>query len=177
MCLRPRGEADKRSAEPTYLRQNLMDDMSMNVGKPTINSILTENKPFRIDTQKMQHCRVEIVAVRLPFRGLMPPVIAVPVARARLDPSARQPGHNRGYREERTGHRSAKSVQGIPRQDLQIVISHDIWFLWLAHSGSLSSTVTRRMTRGSVPVAYGVERCSVQRLSHTTSSRGLQLCE
>ena len=62
----------------------------MNVGKPTINSILTENKPFRIDTQKMQHCRVEIVAVRLPFRGLMPPVIAVPVARARLDPSARQ---------------------------------------------------------------------------------------
>ena len=52
MCLRPSGEADKRSIEPTYLRQNLMDDMSMNVGKPTINFILTENKPFRIDTQK-----------------------------------------------------------------------------------------------------------------------------
>ena len=47
--------------------------MPVDIGEPTVDTVLPKDQAFVIDAQQMQDCGVEVVAVGFSFGGLMRP--------------------------------------------------------------------------------------------------------
>ena len=65
--------------------------MAVHVGQPPVDAVVAERQPGVIDAQEVQDGRVQVVAVRGVFDGLVRPFVAGAVGHAPFDAAAGQP--------------------------------------------------------------------------------------
>ena len=75
------------------LRQDLLHDVSMYIGQPAIDSVLTRGKLLMIDAQQVENRGMEIVDGRLVLLGLITPVVAPAVSDTGLDSRTPEPAY------------------------------------------------------------------------------------
>src|SRR5579871_2352157 len=89
---RSSGSTGCRSTRSSWrLHENLIDDMTVNVGQPAINAVVSKRELLVVDPQQVQDRGVEVVAVGLTRGRFVRPFIALAVRSASLDPGPREP--------------------------------------------------------------------------------------
>ena len=77
------------SSEPLF--EQLLNDMPMHIGETSFDTVVIGRQPRVIDTQLVQSCRVQVVAVGGILHGLVTEFIGGPVSDSALDTATGKP--------------------------------------------------------------------------------------
>src|SRR5687767_10544320 len=65
----------------------------MDVGQPTVTSIISERQLFMVDPEQMENCCMKIIAIGLVLLRFPRPLIAFSISNARFQAGSSHPGH------------------------------------------------------------------------------------